>query len=56
MQRNTEYNICFDLNLHSLTIQVKHASTVPEDCDVIFAFVLRLKVSLHIQDYVKRDR
>ena len=46
---NTEDNICFDLNLHSLTIQVKHASCVSEACDVIFAFVLRLKVQLHIQ-------
>ena len=46
---DAEYNICFDLNLHSLTIQVKFASCVSEACDVIFAFVLRLKVQLHIQ-------
>ena len=34
-RKGTELNICFDLNLHSLTIQVKHASRVPEACDVI---------------------
>ena len=32
------------VTLHSLTIQMQHASCVPEACDVIFAFVLRLKV------------
>ena len=42
-RENIELNICFDLNLHSLTIQVKHVSCVPEAC-AVFAFVLRLKV------------
>ena len=52
---NTKYNTCF-LNLHSLAIQVKHASCVSEACDVIFAFVLRLKVQSHIQDFLKWGR
>ena len=36
-RHNTGCSICFDLNKHSLTIQVNRASCVPEACDVIFA-------------------
>ena len=35
-RENTELNICSDLKLHSLTIQMKDASCVPQTCDAIF--------------------
>ena len=41
-RENKEWNICFDLNLHSLTIQVKHTSRVPKAGDVSFVVPLRV--------------